>query len=470
MTDDERSGHGAGGRHAAGRTPDGNPGDGEIGGGAVGEGGGEVGGPPLVPGDPGEPTPPQGLSVPDPMTDTGRHALIEPVHPPPAPVAEVPAAPTVEPHPASEGPAPTGSVYRSPEAGQLRRYAPLAAAAVVLALLAGLAGGWIGWTLAGRSVSDGALARPLPQADPASAQLTPVEAVAEKVLPSVVLLKVEGGGPGEDEGSGVVLSPDGLVLTNDHVVAAAATGGTVTALLQDGRAFPARITGRDSGSDLALVRLDGATGLTAAELGNSESLRVGQQVVAIGAPLGLDGTVTTGIVSALDRAVSVGGEQGGQATVLNAVQHDAPINPGNSGGPLVDLQGRVVGINSAIASTGGSQGGSIGVGFSIPVNQARRVADELNRTGRAIRAVLGVTVTGVGQPASGGAVVGQVTPGGPAAQAGLHPGDVVLRVADRPISDGDELVAAIRDHEPGEQVGLTLADRRVTVTLAGEPS
>ncbi|MCE0763215.1 trypsin-like peptidase domain-containing protein [Pseudonocardia kujensis] len=462
MTDDERSGHGAGGRHAAGRTPA-----------ETADGSGAL--PPLE-GDPAQATPPRGLPVPDPVTDTGRHALIEPDDaapplPDPAGEAERPGLAPGAPAPApADGADDEGEAPARTWSGRLRRYAPLAAAAVVLALLAGLAGGWIGWTLAGRSVSDGALGRPLPQADPASSQLTPVEAVAEKVLPSVVLLKVEGGGPGEDEGSGIVLSADGLVLTNDHVVSAAAAGGTITALLQDGRAFPARIVGRDTGSDLALVRLDGAGGLTAAELGNSDSLRVGQQVVAIGAPLGLDGTVTTGIVSALDRAVSVGGDQGGQATVLNAVQHDAPINPGNSGGPLVDLQGRVVGVNSAIASTGGNQGGSIGVGFSIPVNQARRVADELNRTGRATRAVLGVTVTAVGQPANGGAVVGQVTPGGPAALAGLHPGDVVLRVGDRPIADGDELVAAIRDHQPGEQVGLALTDRQVTVTLAGEPS
>ncbi|WP_181783804.1 S1C family serine protease, partial [Pseudonocardia pini] len=310
-----------------------------------------------------------------------------------------------------------------------------------------------------------------PQADPASAQLTPVEAVAAKVLPSVALLRVEGGGPGEDEGSGIVLSAEGLVLTNDHVVSAAAEGGTITAVLGDGRAFVGRIAGRDTGSDLAVVRLDGATGLTPAELGNSDSLRVGQQVVAIGAPLGLDGTVTTGIVSALDRAVSVGGERGGsQATVLNTVQHDAPINPGNSGGPLVDLQGRIVGVNSAIAGTGDSQGGSIGVGFSIPVNQAARVADELTRTGRSTRAVLGVSVTQAGAPAGGGAVVGQVTPGGPAEQAGLRPGDVVLRIGERLIGDGDELVAAVRDHLPGEQVTLVLPDRQVLVTLAGEPS
>ncbi|MCF7551325.1 S1C family serine protease [Pseudonocardia sp. WMMC193] len=408
-------------------------------------------------------TPPTGVPQPDPLTDTGRHALIEPETGPQAVVApgsggasdvRPPAAPTA---PAARG--------RS-------RLLVLAAGAVVLALLAGAAGGWIGWSLADRRTAElGVLAPGLPQADPASAQLTPVEAVAEKVLPSVVLLRVEGGGPGGDEGSGIVLSPEGLVLTNDHVVAPAADGGAITAVLSDGRSFPGRIAGRDIGSDLALVRLDGAAGLAPAELGNSDSLRVGQQVVAFGAPLGLDGTVTTGIVSALDRAVSVGGERGGgQATVLNAVQHDAPINPGNSGGPLVDLQGRVVGVNSAIASTGGQQGGSIGVGFSIPVNQAARVADELARTGTATRAVLGVSVTQAGTPASGGAVVGQLTPGGPAEQAGLRPGDVVLRLDDRPIADGDELVAAVRDHRPGDQVRLVLSNREVVVTLAGEPS
>jgi putative serine protease PepD len=411
-----------------------------------------------------DPTPPTGLPPVDPLTDTGRHALVEP-----APLAPAPPAPhPPEPDPLEPDPPVARAAGRD---SRRRTLFALLGGAVVLALLAGAAGGWIGWSLADRRTSGlGVLGQGLPQADPASAQLTPVEAVAAKVLPSVVLLRVDGGGPGGDEGSGILLSPEGLLLTNDHVVAPAADGGAITAVLSDGRSFPGRIAGRDVGSDLALVRLDGAAGLTPAELGNSDSLRVGQQVVAVGAPLGLDGTVTTGIVSALDRAVSVGGERGGQATVLNAVQHDASINPGNSGGPLVDLQGRVIGVNSAIASTGGQQGGSIGVGFSIPVNQAARVADELARTGTATRAVLGVSVTQAGVPASGGAVVGQLTPGSPAEQAGLRPGDVVLRLDDRPIADGDELVAAVRDHRPGDQVRLVLSNREVVVTLAGEPS
>ncbi|WP_344414907.1 trypsin-like peptidase domain-containing protein [Pseudonocardia ailaonensis] len=460
--------------------------------------------------DPTVPTPPagtpvmEGLPAPDPLSDTGRHALVEPRAAPviadPVPSRPVEAAPqhafggeeaspggqgltagTADPGrsaqhgagpPAAGSPSAHAPAERSPWGTGLRRSLPLLAAALVIALVAGGVGGWIGHSLAtpDRPVP-GAVSAPMPAVDPATGPLTPVEAVAAKVLPSVVQLRVEGGGPGEDEGSGIVLSADGLVLTNDHVVAPAATGGTITAELHDGRSLPARIVGRDSGSDLAVVRLDGATGLTAAELGDSASLRVGQQVVAVGAPLGLDGTVTTGIVSALDRAVNVGGPQGGgQSTVLDAVQHDAPINPGNSGGPLVDLQGRVVAVNSAIASTGSAQGGSIGVGFSIPVNQARRVADELARTGRATHAVLGLAPISAGRPASGGAVVGQVTPGGPAAQAGVRPGDVVRALDERLVADGNELIAAVRAHAPGDRVRVTLGDRQVTVVLAGEPS
>jgi putative serine protease PepD len=409
--------------------------------------------------DPAVSTPPAG--VPDPLSDTGRHALVEPVGVEPPPVELPPVeSPPVEPAPVESA---GGRRWRA------GRVLPVVVAAMVLALAAGAAGGWVGWTLADRRTAElGVLGQRLPQADPASTQLTPVEAVAQKVLPSVPLLRVDGGGPGEDEGSAVVLSPEGLLLTNDHVVSAAATGGTITAIFADGRAFTGHIAGRDTSADLAVVRLDGAAGLTSAELGNSDSLKVGQQVVAIGAPLGFDGTVTSGIVSSLNRAVSVGGDRGGQATVLNTVQHDAPINPGNSGGPLVDLQGRVVGINSAIAGAGG-QGGSVGVGFSIPVNQATRVADQLARTGHATRTVLGVSVTQAGAPAAGGAVIGQITPGGPAEQAGIKPGDVVLRIADRPIRDGDELVAAVRDRLPGDRVSLVLTDRQVDVTLAGEP-
>ncbi|WP_219416247.1 S1C family serine protease [Pseudonocardia nigra] len=347
-----------------------------------------------------------------------------------------------------------------------RTIAGAALVALVAAVVGGGVGGAVGYSFADRSGSAGVLSAPLPEVDEAAAPLTAVEAVAERVLPSVVQLRVTGPGSA-GEGSGMVLSADGLLLTNNHVVEPAADGGSVVAVFQDGSTTPARIIGRDPTSDLAVLRAQGVSGLTPIELGNSDAVRVGQQVVAIGSPLGLGGSVTTGIISALDRAVSVGGEPGGgDATVLNALQTDAAINPGNSGGPLVDMQGRVVGINSAIATTG-AQGGSIGVGFSIPINQARRTAQELEATGRATRAVLGVQVA-VGARELDGAVLGPVTPGGPADRAGLREGQVVTRVDDRIISGGDELVAAIRENAPGDRVTLVVDGQEVQVTLASE--
>ncbi|MGH3567784.1 MAG: S1C family serine protease [Pseudonocardia sp.] len=349
-----------------------------------------------------------------------------------------------------------------------RGIAGVIAVALVAALLGGGVGGAVGHALADRGGgTTGVLDQPLPEIDAAAAPLGPVEAVAARVSPSVVQLRVEtptGGG----EGSGMVLSADGLVLTNNHVVEEATGGGTVTAVFQNGVTAPVQIVGRDPSSDIAVLRAQNVSGLTPIELGNSDSVRVGQQVVAFGSPLGLGGTVTTGIISAVDRAVTVGPESGVNAsTVLNALQTDAAINPGNSGGPLVDMQGRVVGINSAIATTG-EQGGSIGVGFSIPINQAHRVAQELERTGRASRAVLGVNVNVGPQRQTTGAVVGQVVPGGPAELAGLRVGQVISRVDDRIIVDGNELVAAIRDQPPGGQVTLVVDGREVVVTLGSE--
>jgi putative serine protease PepD len=218
-------------------------------------------------------------------------------------------------------------------------------------------------------------------------------------------------------------------------------------------------------------------------LGDSSQLQVGQEVVAVGSPLGLSGTVTSGIVSALQRPVATGGAQSGQATVIDAVQTDAAINPGNSGGALVDMNGRVIGITSAIASLGsssgggggGQQSGSIGLGFAIPINQAKRIGDQLAQQGFANQAVLGV---GVAQDQQGslsenGATIGSVTPGGPAAAAGLKPGDLVTKVDDRLIDDGDSLVAAVRAEDPGAQVTLTVQSqgqqpRQVPVTLGTE--
>jgi len=340
---------------------------------------------------------------------------------------------------------------------------------LVAGLLGGLLGGVVGHSLAdggGGGGSIGVLGSPLPGVDDA-APLGPVEAVAQRVLPSVVRLRVAAV-DARGEGSGIVLSDDGLILTNNHVVDQAVSGATLTAVFQNGSTATAQIVGRDPSSDIAVIRAQGVSGLTPLPLGNSDAVRVGQQVVAVGSPLGLGGSVTTGIISATDRAVNVGPQTGAtNSTVLNALQTDAAINPGNSGGPLVDMQGRAIGVNTAIATTGGAEGGSIGVGFSIPINQAQRVARELEATGAATRAVLGVNVGVGGDDDLNGAVIGQVLPGGPAAAAGLLAGEVITRVDDRVISGGDELVAAIRDRAPNEQVTLVVNGREVVVTLGG---
>jgi putative serine protease PepD len=358
--------------------------------------------------------------------------------------------------------------HSAPAAGFARSRAGLAAIGLVAVLLVGVVGGVVGNSLAARGGgSAGVLSEPLPAIDAATAPVGPVEAVAERVLPSVVQLRVEGPGA-SGEGSAMVLSADGLLLTNNHVVEAAADQGRVTAVFQDGSTSSAQIVGRDPSSDVAVMRAQGVSRLVPVELGNSDSVRVGQQVVAFGSPLGLGGTVTTGIISAMDRAVSVGEEAGANVpTVLNALQTDAAINPGNSGGPLVDMQGRVVGINSAIATTG-AQGGSIGVGFAIPINQARRVAEELERTGHASRAVLGVSVGD--DPQRAGAFIRSVTPGGAAEQAGIREGDVVLRFGDQRISTGTDLQAAVGSRAPGEVVEVELADRTVQATLTAAPN
>jgi putative serine protease PepD len=342
----------------------------------------------------------------------------------------------------------------------------LGAVALVAALLGGVLGGVIGSSLTDRSRPGaglpGVLEQPLPDPAQAEAPAGPVEAVAARVLPSVVQLRIEGA-RASGEGSGIVLSPDGLLLTNNHVVEAAANGGTVTVVFQDGATAPAQIVGRDPGFDLAVLRAGNVSGLTPIELGNSDAVRVGQQVIAFGSPLGLGGTVTTGIISAIDRPVSVGGDRvANESTVLNALQTDAAINPGNSGGPLVDMQGKLIGINSAIATTG-AEGGSIGVGFSIPVNQAKRVAEELERTGKATRAQLGVSVGD--DPRVSGARIRSVDPNSAAAKAGLKGGDVVLRFGDQRILSGEGLQAAVRSRAPGETVPIELTDRTLTVTL-----
>ncbi|MCJ0891863.1 trypsin-like peptidase domain-containing protein [Rhodococcus sp. ARC_M5] len=287
-----------------------------------------------------------------------------------------------------------------------------------------------------------------------------VQAVANKVLPSVVQIQVKGSQE-EGEGSGVILSSDGLILTNNHVATGAGANGQLTVAFSDGSVADATIVGADSVSDMAVIKAEGKSNLTPIELGSSSNLEVGQQVVAIGSPLGLAGTVTTGIVSSLNRPVSTSGESGNQNSVIDAIQTDAAINPGNSGGALVNTDGQLIGINTAIATIGGSggsgaQSGSIGLGFAIPVDQAKRIADELTTTGKATQAMIGVQVPS--QDDANGATVVEVTEGGPAAAAGIPQGAVITKVDDRVVSSGDALIAAVRSHAPGDSVTITYTD------------
>ena len=365
----------------------------------------------------------------------------------------------------------------------------LAAGAVVIAVLSAGIGGAaatvveLGTHAAGGN-GGGLLTGAAPSVPAANMPPGSVEQVAAKVVPSVVMLETDLGRQSE-EGSGIILSSDGLILTNNHVVAAAANpkgpggpgpgGGPApktTVTFSDGRTAQFTVVGADPTSDIAVVRVQGVSGFSPISIGSSSDLRVGQPVVAIGSPLGLAGTVTTGIVSALNRPVSTTGESGNQNTVLDAIQTDAAINPGNSGGALVNMQGQLVGVNSAIATlgadSGDAQSGSIGLGFAIPVDQAKRIADELISSGKATHASLGVQVTtDKGTP---GAKVMDVVQGGAAATAGVPKGVVVTKVDDRPINSADALVAAVRSKAPGDKVSLTYQDpgggtRTVQVTL-----
>ncbi|HSP38964.1 MAG TPA: trypsin-like peptidase domain-containing protein [Frankiaceae bacterium] len=318
----------------------------------------------------------------------------------------------------------------------------------------------------------------------------PLAKVAAAVQPSVVSIQVTGSGE-SGEGSGVILRSDGTILTNNHVAAVAGNGGSIKVRFADGKTASARTLGRDPSTDLAVIKAEGVSGLTPATLGSSNGLHVGDTVLALGSPLGLEGSVSSGIVSALHRTVDLGSESqggGGSGTspfgqgnsssspatptvVTDAIQTDAAINPGNSGGPLVDDTGRVVGLNTAIASLGSSggastQSGNIGVGFAIPIDQAKTVADQLINGQAPSHAQLGISVS---DATSGGAQVGEVTGSSGAAKAGLQTGDVVVQADSAPVADADALIAAVRSHKPGDTITLTYtrngARRTAQVTL-----
>ncbi|WP_205732384.1 trypsin-like peptidase domain-containing protein, partial [Klebsiella pneumoniae] len=264
-----------------------------------------------------------------------------------------------------------------------------------------------------------------------------MQSVAQKVLPSVVSITVEAGNSG-DTGSGSIISEDGTIITNNHVIAGAANGGKISVTLNDGTTYSADIVARDPETDIAVIKAQGASGLTPISLGDSSKLEVGQEVVAVGSPLGLDATVTSGIISAQNRPVQASSESSDQSTLIDAIQTDAAINPGNSGGALVDMDGNLIGIPSVIASLGSSamsQGsGSIGLGFAIPISQARDIAEQLIKNGKVQHPVIGVQVAK--ESTAHGAAIVDVPSDSDAAKAGLKRGDVVTKVDGRTIDSG----------------------------------
>jgi putative serine protease PepD len=268
---------------------------------------------------------------------------------------------------------------------------------------------------------------------------------------------------------GFIFDSNGYILTNNHVIAGVANGnGAIRVTLNNGDIYSATIIGRDASYDLAVIKIS-ATNLPALEFGDSDKVAVGDSVIAIGSPLGLSGTVTLGIISAKDRPVTAG-DSGSGSSFINALQTDAAINPGNSGGPLVDATGAVIGVNSAIATLGSvSQTGSIGLGFAIPINQTRKTADQLIKSGKATYPFLGVSLdmnySGVGALVANSGT--SILPGGPAAKAGIRAGDLIIKFENKAIDSPEQLIVAIRSMNVGDKVTLTYIrdNKEVTVTV-----
>ncbi|MFH8786108.1 S1C family serine protease [Streptomyces roseoverticillatus] len=426
-------------------------------------------------------TPPQGTVLPPvpPMGMTPPHGT--PVPPPPYPHGAHPTPPPAGPWQYDPWAAhPAGPVGEPRREGAPRR-GRLVAGALLVALVAGGIGGGVGAFLE----RDGTIGRhvELPQAGADRSARAPgsIAGIAARTLPGVVTIHVRGGSD-QGTGTGFVLDKEGRILTNNHVVEPAGSSGDISVTFNSGQTAKATVVGRDSSYDLAVIKVSGVSGLTPLALGNSDSVRVGDSVIAIGAPYDLAGTVTTGIISAKERPITAGGQKGDGSDVsyVDALQTDAPINPGNSGGPLVDSEARVIGINSAIRSAGdsgelgGGQGGSIGLGFAIPINQAKRVAEELINTGRATHPVIGVTLD-MAYSGDGARVNTKngdgpaVTPGGPGDKAGLQSRDVIKKVDGMAVHSGQELIVKIRSHRPGDRLTLTVerdgTERSVGLTL-----
>jgi putative serine protease PepD len=323
--------------------------------------------------------------------------------------------------------------------------------AISMALIAGVIGSVVGRTSASLDTKTNLVStKSTIERKPDS-----VAGIAARVSPSVVSIEVSKGNNG-GSGSGFFLDSTGHILTNNHVISLAAiAGANIQVKLANGKNYDAELVGRDVSYDLAVIKI-AVTDAPALQLGDSDKIQVGDGVIAIGSPLGLTGTVTSGIISAKNRPVTSGGGTR-ESSFINALQTDAAINPGNSGGPLVDLSGAVVGINSAIATTGsgfGGQSGSIGLGFAIPINQARKTADQLIKNGSSTYPIMGVSLdtrySGVGAKIPD--EIGSVTPGGPAALAGIKPGDIIIEIDGKAVATADEAIITVRSRNVGDKI------------------
>lgn len=351
----------------------------------------------------------------------------------------------------------------APPAPRKGRGVALIAGAGVVALLGGAVGGAVGYQWAADNTTTAVVAAGSAAGSPAQPASGSIADVAAAVQPAVVQLNVSGA-EGEGTGSGFLISEDGYLVTNHHVAGMAGDGGRIEVSFSDGSTATGKFIGSNPGYDLAVVKVD-RDNLTTLALGSSADVRVGDSVIALGSPLGLQGTVTTGIVSALGRPVTAGDTS--STAFINAIQTDAAINPGNSGGPLVNDRGEVIGVNTAIASMsqGGEQAGSIGLGFAIPIDTAKRIANEIIQTGSSRTPIIGVQLD-MQFEGPGGKVI-DITEGTPAADAGLRLDDVITKVNDTVISDPTQLIVTVRSYAPGDTINLTVVrgDQTLTVPL-----
>ena len=368
----------------------------------------------------------------------------------------------------SNSPTPGFGTVPSWERKKKRKNTPLSAVIVISLVFGGTAGGALGYLAA--DFSNG-VSNSTSQVSETSkpVAITPatetVSQIVQNVKPSVVSIKAEGSS-GSGTGSGFIYREDGYIVTNNHVAAPAINSGKLTVYLEDKTSFVAKLVGRNASYDLAVLKID-ATGLKPVNIGDSSAINVGDLTVAFGSPLGLTGTVTSGIVSAINRPVTAGGAD--DQSFISAIQTDAAINPGNSGGPLVNGQGQVIGVNSAIATLGsGTQSGSIGLGFAIPINQAQRVISEIIETGKSSTPIAGISIDSTFDGT--GAKIAEVVADGPAASTDLKVGDIVTKINGEAVEDSTELIVAIRRNNPGDTIVLTVKNtagnvREVSVVL-----